>query len=72
MSFQVVHRYQRAVDAGLADPLTCPEDDARLYTFNIGSIDDPVVGLQCYVCGTKMRLGLAALDQIKHATPLQS
>ena len=68
MSFQDFHRYQRAVDEGLVEQLSCPNDGERMYTMAWDtSQEEWEPALYCWTCETKIKPGLHILEQVQKA-----
>ena len=63
--WHLIHSYQRVVEAGLAEPVVCPDDGQTLISM-IDTVDpkneDPV--MWCPACDSRYHLGIGAWDQI--------
>lgn len=71
MDFNVYHKYQRAVDNGLAEQLSCPDDGDRLFVMMLDpNADEPEPMLKCYTCGKRIIPGLDLEDRLRKANEL--
>ncbi len=60
------HKYQRAVDEGRADQLSCPDDGSRLYVQALDpNADELEPMLVCYLCEKRIIPGLELEDRVR-------
>ena len=71
MDFLVFHKYQRAVDEGRAEQLSCPDDGERLHTRMLDpNADEPEPILYCYACNKRILPGLQLEDRLRKENEL--
>lgn len=70
--WQALHAYDKLIDDGLADPITCPDAGSsrcvaigKTITYKVGKDGDPV--LYCMSCKTKIIPGMVFWDNVETA-----